>query len=309
MVLDTPVKVNHFLDSLSKTDDINTFFLFSNQLQNTHEKLDLVRNFNISRLLFETLNTIQLLLQETIRKFDSFSILNCDKEAYSPILFGLYQTLSQYENKNRCYHNTFHVIYCLNLLNNLQGHILKHYSLKDFLMIKFALLFHDVVYTQQIEKYSKATTDDATDEEKSAKVCSDVIFKLLKLYDSEGEQINRCEFDLDVVVLILELIKSTDHKELYFVSDEKYINRLKGLICDIDLSILATKKENFDNYRLAVRKEYSYVSDETWKIGSKSFAKHFLENRQQIFSDPYLCSIFEETARNNLKSILEENDD
>ena len=68
---------------------------------------------------------------------------------------------------------------------------------------------------------------------------------------------------------------------------------------DIDLSILASTKQEYRNYTLSIRKEYAHVSDRDFKTGRSAILEHFLAGpifATEAFSD---C---ESVARANLES-------
>ncbi|MCS4088435.1 hypothetical protein [Rhizobium sp. BK176] len=77
-----------------------------------------------------------------------------------------------------------------------------------------------------------------------------------------------------------------------------------ALFLDMDLSILGSDDRTFKAYDEAIREEYSWATDEQWKVGRAAVMKKFL-TRPSIFITPQLKERFEEPARSNLKQLIE----
>ena len=76
----------------------------------------------------------------------------------------------------------------------------------------------------------------------------------------------------------------------------------EDLLIDIDLSILGSPKPAYEAYCAAVRKEYSFVDDESFAMGRAEILKRFL------FGKIYATSFFqgvEENARINLEGEIQ----
>ncbi|KAK4205089.1 hypothetical protein QBC40DRAFT_325736 [Triangularia verruculosa] len=76
------------------------------------------------------------------------------------------------------------------------------------------------------------------------------------------------------------------------------------MFLDMDLSILGADEAEFDEYEVAVRKEYAHVNDAEWKEGRAAVLKRFLE-REWIYHSELFRELLEEKARANLRRSLE----
>lgn len=77
-----------------------------------------------------------------------------------------------------------------------------------------------------------------------------------------------------------------------------------GLFLDMDLSILGSDETTFKRYDEAIREEYSWATDEQWKVGRAAVMKKFL-TRPSIYVTPPLKERFEEPARRNMTQLIE----
>jgi predicted metal-dependent HD superfamily phosphohydrolase len=77
-----------------------------------------------------------------------------------------------------------------------------------------------------------------------------------------------------------------------------------ALFLDMDLSILGTDDATFKAYDEAIREEYSWATDEQWKVGRAAVMKKFL-TRQSIYITPQLKARFEEAARRNMVRLID----
>lgn len=71
------------------------------------------------------------------------------------------------------------------------------------------------------------------------------------------------------------------------------------LLIDLDLAVLARTPDGYDDYALAVRKEFSLYPDFLYRPGRKKALQHFLE-QDFIYHTPEFRKRFEESARDNL---------
>ena len=76
----------------------------------------------------------------------------------------------------------------------------------------------------------------------------------------------------------------------------------EDLLIDIDLSILGSPPDDYDAYRMAIRREYSHVPDPDFAAGRKTILQAFLSRR--IYATDFLGHL-EEPARINLRAELE----
>jgi len=214
-------------------------------------------------------------------------------------IYNIWKYLSMYNDRKRFYHNIHHIIYCIETLYEHWDELNSYISFSEFVTIKIALIFHDIIYTTKgKEQKYKNGGSDVLDEEMSAKIA----IKLLNPFFNNGDS-ELAYIDLN---LIADLIRATNHSARYSfttLDNDEPNSMLKAIMCDIDLYILSSSDREFEKYRNNVRKEYSHIDAEMWNEGSNIFANHFLFERESIYSSP-VFEKYEEQARKNLKKLL-----
>ena len=175
--------------------------------------------------------------------------------------------LASYTEAGRHYHDTSHIEECL---RGLEAH-------RDLALhpqeIEAAIWFHDAVYDTRANDNEQRSADLAqhslcragVDEERSGRV-------------------------VDMI-----LATKTHHAS---TSD-------CALMVDIDLAILGTRKDVFEQYDANIRCEYAWVPRETYRPARAKILRSFLE-RDTIYQTPRLRELYEEHARANLRSKLAE---
>ncbi len=172
--------------------------------------------------------------------------------------------LSKYSESNRHYHNFRHIKEMWNLIELNIGKSPK-YSL-----LFLSCLYHDIIYD------SKSKTNE---EDSFLELKADFQKVLLK------HELDECKY----------LIQGT--KTHNFLQDS-YEHKL---FLDSDLAILGSSEMRYSEYSSAIRKEYSWVSDEVYKIERVKVLEKFL-TREKIYYTNIMQQNFEEKARENLMS-------
>ncbi len=160
--------------------------------------------------------------------------------------------------KFRPYHNWNHIEKCLGFFENR----LNQYVTDELL---FSVVYHDAIY----DPTSK------TNEEDSVSVAK------LDL-SGMGLNLNRIE----------DIILSTKHTYSNSFTEDSEIQ----CMLDVDLSILGSPKDEYDEYSKQIRNEYSYVDDAHFALGRIDFLQKML-SRKVIFNK---LTELESAARNNL---------
>ena len=143
----------------------------------------------------------------------------------------------------------------------------------DGFALEAAIWFHDVIYDPRSGENERNSAEFA----------------------AEGfSSIEDPEFHSDLERLIVV----TDHRDPPVMDDER-------IICDLDLMILGRNAESYRAYTEAIRKEFSHVPDDLYSKARRSVLQAFLD-RPTIYHMEPMRDQFEETARRNLKSELEE---
>ncbi|MFF7847123.1 hypothetical protein ACFZDF_05990 [Streptomyces sp. NPDC007910] len=76
-------------------------------------------------------------------------------------------------------------------------------------------------------------------------------------------------------------------------------------LCDADLAILASAPDTYARYAAAVREEYAFVPEDTFREGRAAVLRHLLD-LPRLFRTPYGAAVWEEKARENVERELKE---
>ncbi|MGV9690758.1 HD domain-containing protein [Streptomyces sp. NPDC003444] len=76
-------------------------------------------------------------------------------------------------------------------------------------------------------------------------------------------------------------------------------------LCDADLAILASDPDTYARYAAAVREEYAFVPEDTFREGRAAVLRHLLD-LPRLFRTPYGAAVWEEKARENVERELKE---
>ena len=177
-----------------------------------------------------------------------------------------FQVLKEkYSETSRFYHNLSHVKALLNLFEFLRNKIQDHNA------IRFAIWFHDVIYD----------TKRSDNEEESAELASESLAEL----NVNPETIN----------FVRELILATKNH------DGKNLSYDAKLFLDMDLAILGTSEEVYQEYSTAIREEYSWASESMYRNGRKEILKSFIR-RGRIYLTNEMEVRYEGRARENINN-------
>ncbi len=177
-----------------------------------------------------------------------------------------------YTAPDRHYHGLAHIEALLALARQHVSH------LSDPAAVEAAIWFHDAIY--------ESTRGD--NEERSAQ------FAVQKLAARVAP---------DRIERIRKMIEATHTHQVPDTGDEA-ANRDAALFLDMDLSILGAPDERFDAYEKAVRQEYAWVAEPSWRSGRAAVLKGFLL-RPHIFHTDIFTQTCEAQARKNIERSLE----
>jgi predicted metal-dependent HD superfamily phosphohydrolase len=169
------------------------------------------------------------------------------------------EMIQAYSVEGRHYHNLNHIEDCLAMLEGVVG-----LSNRDREILTSAIWWHDIVYDP--------TRSD--NEELSAKMAEKNIAPNLR------HEVGR----------LIRLTK-THHTEPG--------DRLGAIMISIDLSILGAAAPIYDDYASAIRREYSHISDDSYREGRAAVLEHFAA-QPVIYPDSKFAARFEEQARANI---------
>lgn len=176
---------------------------------------------------------------------------------------------SLYSEKHRHYHGLGHIKFLLDLFTEFGGLI------EDKISIFFAIWFHDAIYEPQKKDNEKQSAKLAREELQKISLAEDKISKIEKI-----------------------ILATEKHSAENMDADGK-------LFLDFDLAILGAEDGIYDEYRNAIRAEYSFVPEEIYRTERKRILQDFLK-RDLIYFTKTMRDKFETKARRNIeREILE----
>jgi predicted metal-dependent HD superfamily phosphohydrolase len=173
------------------------------------------------------------------------------------------ELLALYRQPDRHYHGLTHIEALLALLDDHRA------EFADPEAVEAAVWFHDAIYD------SRRSDNEA----RSAALAAEKLIPLASL---------------ERVARIVAMIEATATHALTDLSDEA-ARRDAALFLDMDLSILGAPQAAFDSYEAAVRREYAWVDDETWRSGRAAVLTKFLA-RPAIFHTEVFRTRYEARA-------------
>lgn len=179
--------------------------------------------------------------------------------------------LAAWAEPHRRYHDLRHLDTVLRHVDDLAGYA------RDPDAVRLAAWFHDAVY-------DPAASDN---EERSAEVAE--------------RELAALSVDAGRVAEVVRLVLLTaDHTPDPSDADG-------AVLCDADLSVLASPPELYDGYAAAVREEYAHVPDDAFAAGRSAVLLSLLELPQLYRCEP--AREWEPAARRNLTAELRRWDD
>jgi predicted metal-dependent HD superfamily phosphohydrolase len=170
--------------------------------------------------------------------------------------------IASYTNANRYYHNLNHIGSMVDLAHEYSNEILNQ---KAF---RFAIFYHDLIYD----------TSRNDNEERSAECASNDLQKL--------------HLDKSTIGHAISLIRATQYHNEQHSEDS-------NLFIDMDLAILGSAKELYEQYMHNIRKEYSLFNDMQYRKGRIDVLHYFL-NMRFIYKTALFRTRFEQNARRNI---------
>lgn len=179
----------------------------------------------------------------------------------------------QIRHANRAYHNWDHVLAILALASRY-AHLINETEAFFWMAV-----FHDVIYD----------SERPDNEERSAALARELLVDIVP-----GSKLT---------LISLGIVATAKHAAPKSLNeaDEQDI----ALFLDCDLAILGTDAQGFQAYDAAIREEYSWVDEPSWRAGRAEVMKKFL-NREQIYFTPSFHLEFEALARRNLTALIKE---
>lgn len=176
---------------------------------------------------------------------------------------------SKYSEKHRCYHNLSHVKALLLAAGNFKEKFV------DYESVRLAIWFHDVIYEPKRHDNEIKSAELAVEKLKELSVPEAVVRKVEKT-----------------------ILATQKHEAAGLDSDGE-------LFLDLDLGILGAQKDVYQNYQLAIRREYSFVPWFLYRSARAKILKSFLK-REFIYFTGEMREKFETAARRNIANEIKE---
>jgi predicted metal-dependent HD superfamily phosphohydrolase len=176
------------------------------------------------------------------------------------------ELVARYAESHRAYHTLEHIGECLLHLDSAR------YLLMSPVEVELAIWFHDAIYNPR----------RGDNEDQSARL-------------AEG-QLQMAGVDNALATRTAELIRLTTHERDNLKGDE-------AILCDVDLAILGAEPERFNRYNATIRQEYSWVSENVYRIERSRVLESIL-NRSHIYHTRFFSDRLEQKARKNLTQAI-----
>ncbi|WP_184570692.1 HD domain-containing protein [Streptomyces zagrosensis] len=176
--------------------------------------------------------------------------------------------LARWAEPQRRYHTIDHLIHVLDRVDELAHHA------DDPAAVRLAAWFHDAVYLP----------NRSTNEERSARLAERA------LSEAGVSEAKTAEVARLVRLTISHDAGEGDHNG--------------ATLCDADLAILAAGPREYAAYAAAIREEYAFVPDDTFRAGRADVLRQLLA-LERLFKTPTGYGRWEHLARRNLATELD----
>ncbi|NER14374.1 HD domain-containing protein [Leptobacterium flavescens] len=177
----------------------------------------------------------------------------------------LYEIVSKHSSFNRAYHNLEHIIELCCLIEDFEKQLENPESLY------FAAFFHDIVY------FPGKTNNEI----KSALLAR--------------KAMNELSVPEDITDKVTSIIRNT--KDHFHIGSSESRDTLFFL--DMDLSILGSHFDKYEEYYRQIRKEFICFPEKVYKNGRKKFLRSLLKRNFIFHTEPFRNK-FEKQARENI---------
>ena len=177
-----------------------------------------------------------------------------------------------YSDSTRHYHNKGHIRHCFDEFEEIKD------LCENPDQLRVAMLYHDAVHNPE-----ENNGDGKTNEEKSAELAYDFC--------------RRVGYSACFAKKVSDLILFTRHDSIPEDIEGKFL-------VDIDLAILGSTQQKFDEYERDIRKEYPWVPQDKFNQVRAEILQRFLDRKNIYFSD-FFRNKYEVQAKANLERSLE----
>jgi pantetheine-phosphate adenylyltransferase len=207
-------------------------------------------------------------LRKDWEKLWHYEALNAEAAANADHWFAYLTGDQAYGASERRYHNLDHLLHGLSDAVWAANCSAEPAAVET---LKKAFWFHDAVYA--------APPQAPSNEEASAR-----LWLTAKLDDANS-------------AAVAHLIRLTEHTPQAQAS-----HPLRDVMLGVDLAILGQAEEVYTAYALAVRAEYAWLDDESYRTGRKAVLQNFLSRAEggELYADAYFADLYQAAAQRNL---------
>ena len=174
---------------------------------------------------------------------------------------------ARYGENGRHYHTLAHIENVLETADALRPFA------QDFPAVELAAWFHDIIYDP------RAADNEAQSADYAARV------------------LGTMGLPAATIAKVERLIRATTHA--YPCPDDPDCQ----VLLDADLATFGSNWPLQEEIAAAIRQEFSFVPEDTYRVGRRQVLKQFLQ-RDRIFYNPKMFAQFEETARQNIAQAI-----
>ncbi|MGW0465888.1 HD domain-containing protein [Streptomyces sp. NPDC003027] len=206
--------------------------------------------------------------QELLHRWTSTLLAaRADREGPDPAPYGR-NLLARWAEPQRRYHTVDHLRAVLDRIDEIPS------GSAELELVRLAAWFHDAVYRP----------DRSENEERSATLAE--------------KALTEAGLPARDVTEVARLVRLT-------ITHDPAPGDTNGeILCDADLAILATDPDTYTGYATAVREEYAFVPDDTFREGRAAVLRQLLA-LPALYRTPYGAATWEMTARRNVEAELE----
>jgi predicted metal-dependent HD superfamily phosphohydrolase len=178
------------------------------------------------------------------------------------------ELIRAYSSAERHYHTLEHIDQVLEIIEQKQS------LANNVSALRLAAWFHDVIYDPKARD----------NEEKSAAYA--------------GYRLSQLKIPMTVIAQVTTMILDTQNHQ------PSPGNLDSQIFLDADLAILGAPKLDYESYAQAIRREYSWVSDDEYRTRRKQVLQNFLQRKRIYFTNQLFLSL-EVQARLNLQAEID----
>lgn len=180
-----------------------------------------------------------------------------------------FELVTAYSSTGRFYHTLKHIQQILGTIEQMRT------LAQNFPAIQLAAWFHDVIYNSKSQN----------NEERSAEYAVTALTKL--------------KIPLTTVEIVQNFILNTKNHQAAPSNIDSQI------LLDADLAILGSPELEYKAYTQAIRQEYSWVNEQSYRVGRQQVLSDFLQRKRIYLTKQMFLSLEADARRNMQNEILD----